>query len=159
MNAWISKSAVLFLAWLVLSASYDLVSVALGLFVALAVTWLNPVDPASPFRSVPWLRVLGYLPWLFARIFRSGIHVTRLILDPSLPIAPKLIRYRTDLQSDGAIVILGNSLTLTPGTITVEVNSNELVVHAIDDAASRDLIERRFERKIGQMFRPRKTAP
>ena len=57
-----------------------------------------------------------------------------------------------------AVVLLGNSLTLTPGTITVEVNSNEIIVHAIDDASGKDLIERRFERRIGQVFPPRKTA-
>lgn len=158
MSAWIPKFAGFFVMWLVLSTSYDVVNVVLGLLVASAVTWLNPVDPASPFRNVQWLKVLGYLPWLFVRILGSGIHVTRLILDPSLPIAPKLIHYRTELQSDGAIVVLGNSLTLTPGTITVEVSSNELIVHAIDDASSRDLVERRFERKIGQLFRLGKTA-
>ena len=88
----------------------------------------------------------------------SGIHLTRLILDPALPIAPKLVRHRTDLETDEEIVLLGNSITLTPGTITVEVSSDELVVHAIDDVSSRDLVERTLERKIGQVFQRRKAA-
>jgi multicomponent Na+:H+ antiporter subunit E len=159
MNGRIPKFAAFFVIWLVLCGSSRLIDLALGVVVALVVAWLNPVDPASAFRNLRWLSILGYLPWLFVRILSSGIHVSRLILDPSLPIAPKLIHYRTELLSDGEIVLLGNSVTLTPGTITVEVNSNELIVHTIDDAASQDLIERRFEQKITHVFRPEKAAP
>jgi multicomponent Na+:H+ antiporter subunit E len=159
MSARIPTIAVLFLIWLILAASYDVVHLVLGVAAAVGVVWLNPVAPASPFRNVSLWGFAGYAPWLFVRILKSSIHLTRLILDPALPIAPKLIRHQTDLESDGEVVILGNSITLTPGTITVEVSSDELVVHAIDDASSRDLTEGTLERKIGQMFRRRKAAP
>jgi multicomponent Na+:H+ antiporter subunit E len=155
MKKWAPRAAVFFVIWLILSGSHDAVHVSLGLVVAVAVAWLNPVDPDSPFRHVPWLRFLGYLPWLFVRIVRSGIHLTRLILDPSLPIAPKLIHHRSDLETDGEVVLLGNSITLTPGTITVEVNSRELIVHCIDEASSRDVVDGTLERKIGGVFRRR----
>ena len=63
----------------------------------------------------------------------SGRHVAYLILHPRLPIEPALIRYTTGLEDPVAIVILGNSITLTPGTITADVQGNELTIHAMDD--------------------------
>ena len=153
MSARIPTIIALFLIWLVLAASYDVVHVALGAVAAVGVVWLNPSSPTSPLRSVSWWGLVGYLPWLFIRILKSGMHLSRLILDPALPIAPTLIKHSTKLESDGEVVILGNSITLTPGTITVEVSSDELVVHAIDEESSRDLREGVLERKISQMFR------
>jgi len=143
----------LFLIWLILAASYDLAHVVLGGIVAVGVMWLNPPSPVSPFRNVSWWGLVGYLPWLFVRVLKSGLHLSRLILDPALPIAPRLIQHQSALESDGEVVILGNSITLTPGTITVEVSSGELVVHTIDDLSSRDLTDGTFERKISRMFR------
>ena len=158
MSARASKVLALFVIWLILAASYDLVHLVLGAAAAIFVVWLNPIARSSPFTSVSWWGLVGYLPWLFIRILKSGIHVTRLILDPALPIQPKLIRHPTELDSEGELVILGNSITLTPGTITVEVNSDELLVHTIDDVSGRDLTEGTLERKIGQMFRRGKAA-
>ena len=93
-----------------------------------------------------------YSPWLFLRIVESSLHLTKLILNPSLPIKPRLITYRSQLQHRGAIVVLGNSVTLTPGTITVEINGNTFLVHAIDEAAGNDLTTGRMERKLAWVF-------
>lgn len=153
MRASARKAAALFVVWMALSGSHDAIHIALGLGVALVVTWLNPASSSSPVRDVPFFGILGYLPWLFTRILSSGLHLTRLILDPALPIAPRLIRYDTELQGDGEIVLLGNSVTLTPGTITVEVEPGELVVHTIDDRSSQDLIDGRLEGRIRRVFR------
>lgn len=158
MSARIPTIVALFLIWLVLAASYDFVHLVLGAIAAVAVVWLNPVAAESPFRNVSWWGLVGYIPWLIIRVLKSGIHVTRLILSPSLPIQPQLIEYPTELESEGEVVILGNSITLTPGTITVEVSADELLVHAIDDESGRDLKEGTLERKIGGAFRRRKAA-
>ena len=63
-----------------------------------------------------------YLPWLLWQVLLSGRHVAYLILHPRLPIDPKLVRYKTSFRDPAAVVIFGNSITLTPGTITAEVN-------------------------------------
>jgi len=158
MSARIPTIIALFLIWLILAASYDLVHLVLGAAAAVVIVWLNPVAAADPFKNVSWWGLVRYLPWLFIRILKSGIHVTRLILDPALPIQPQLIEHPTELESEGEVVILGNSITLTPGTITVEVGADQLLVHAIDDESGRDLKERTLERKIGEAFRRRKAA-
>jgi multicomponent Na+:H+ antiporter subunit E len=141
----------LFAFWLLLSASYDVVHLAAGAVIASVVMWLNPAGSGST-RKVSWLAALLYLPWLVGRIWKSGFHVSRLILDPALPISPRFIRHKTELKSDGELVVLGNSITLTPGTITVEVAPGELVVHAIDEASCADLANGAFDAKVGRIF-------
>jgi len=75
-----------------------------------------------------------------------------LILHPKLPINPKLIAYHTHLQNPAAITLLANSVTLTPGTITAEVNTPELLVLALDENSAKDLVSKRLEEKISWVF-------
>ena len=142
----------LFVVWLVLSGRYDLFHVLTGFMMACVVAWLNTGFAHSAFHHFPWVRTILYIPWLFLRVVQSSLHLTKLILSPSLPIKPKLISYRSHFQHQGAIVMLGNSVTLTPGTITVEVNGSHLLVHAIDEAAGEDLTSGRMEKKIAEVF-------
>ena len=128
--------------------------------------WIN--SGHSPF--VPkfrlWGNILLYLPWLFLRIVESSLHLSKLILDPALPIEPRLIRVETHLGRRAAVVLLGNSITLTPGTITAEIDhdvvheslaaeadSDALLVHAIDEASARDVTSGRLEAKIAEVFK------
>lgn len=147
----------LFAFWLLLSASFEVVHVVVGAVFAGVVMWLNPPHAASD-RKLSWLAALGYLPWLIGKILKSGLHVSRLILSPAMPISPKFIRHQTKLKSDGELVILGNSITLTPGTITVEVAPGELVVHAIDEASSADLRDGMLDDRVGRIFTTREGA-
>ncbi len=144
----------LFALWLVLSATLHPAHVALGAVVASVVAWLTPPGPPMQ-RRVSLPAALGYLPWLLVRVVKSGIHVSWLILNPRLPIAPRLVQHKTDLKSDGEIVVLGNSITLTPGTVTVEARPGELLVHAIDAESTRGLESGEFDAKVGTVFKPR----
>jgi len=149
---FMAKALALFGVWLVLSGRYDLLHLIIGFMVACGVAWLNTGYAHSAFQGYPWMRSVLYVPWLFLRIVQSSLHLTKLIFKRSLPIHPKLISYRSQLQHQGAIVLLANSVTLTPGTITVEVNGNHLLVHAIDEVAAEDLTSGRMEEKIAGVF-------
>jgi multicomponent Na+:H+ antiporter subunit E len=116
---------------------------------------LNTERGKSQLENVRWSRMLAYVPWLLWRILQSGLHVSYLILHPRLPIDPKLISYQTNLKDEAGVVLLGNSITLTPGTITVEVNSHELLVHAMDDDSADDLTSLRMEQRIAENFEVR----
>ncbi len=151
-RAVLLKTVVFFIIWLILSGKFNPFHMGLGLVVSFGVAWLNSGHADSPFRNYPLLRMLWYFPWLFGRIVRSSLHLTALILHPALPIDPKLIHYRTKLQGQTAIVLLGNSITLTPGTITAELNAQELIVHAMDNASGDDLTSQRLEQKIAKVF-------
>jgi multicomponent Na+:H+ antiporter subunit E len=142
---------VLFALWLGLSATLSPGHVAVGAILAWLIAWLNPVPPTQ--RRLSLLHAVAYQPWLFLRILKSGLHVSRLILSPSLPIAPQLLRHTTDLSSDGELVVLGSSITLTPGTATVEIAPGEVLVHALDASSTDDLLSGTLERKIKGVFR------
>ena len=150
------KTCAFFLIWLLLSGSFAGPQVVLGVVVAFGVAWLN-TEHSSTRSSVRGWRLLWYFSWLVGRILRSGCHLSLLILHPALPIDPKMIHHRTELQDDGSIVLLGNSITLTPGTITVEVDAQELVVHAMDDSSAADVTSRRIEQRIESVFIARGT--
>ena len=147
----ILKTLSFFLLWLLLSESFSLFHMGLGLLVAFAVAWVNTDRSVSRF-AILRLRIVWYFPWLVGRILQSGFHLSVLILHPALPIDPKLIRYRTKLREEAGIVLLGNSITLTPGTITVEVNSRDLVVHVMDDKSAEDVTSLRIEQQIAGLF-------
>jgi multicomponent Na+:H+ antiporter subunit E len=148
----ILKTAALFVMWVMLSGKFDLFHLGLGLVLSFCVAWIN--SGHSPFvpRFGLWGRILLYLPWLFTRIVHSSLHVTKLILHPRLPIHPRLIHYESTLQELPAVVLLGNSITLTPGTITVEVNEKVLLVHALDEVSAEDVTSGKFESKIAEVF-------
>ena len=143
----------LFVVWVLFSASFEWAHLALGLVCSFAVAWIN--SGHSPF--VPkfrlWLRILLYLPWLFYKIIQSSLHLSKLILHPALPIAPQLISVESKLRHHGAVVLLGNSITLTPGTITVEVDHNKLIVHSLDKDFSEDITSKQMESKIADIFK------
>jgi multicomponent Na+:H+ antiporter subunit E len=139
----------LFAVWLLLSQSLDVFYLGLGGLSALVIARLNSSQPAA--GGVRWAGLPLYLPWLLWQVVLSGWHVTRLILDPRLPIDPKLVRYKTVLRDPAAVTIFGNSITLTPGTITVEVNGDEMVIHAMDDQSASGLHD--MEQTISRVFR------
>ncbi len=145
------KTLGFFLLWILLSESFNLFHVALGLVAAFGVAWFNTDRSVSRF-AILRLRIVWYFLWLVGRILQSGFHLSVLILDPALPIDPKLIRYRTKLREEAGIVLLGNSITLTPGTITVEVNSQDLVVHAMDDKSANDVTSLHMDQRIAGLF-------
>lgn len=89
----------------------------------------------------------------------SGLHLAYLILHPKMPIAPRMIQYQTMLGNEAAVVLLGNSITLTPGTLTAEVNSNHLLVHAMDEESARDLVTLRLEQKVSGIFEKQEDQP
>ena len=148
----ILKATALFVLWIMLSASFDWIHLVLGLVLSFAVAWIN--SGHSPF--VPkfrlWGNILLYLPWLFIKIVQSSLHVSKLILHPALPIDPRLINVETKLGHHAAVVLLGNSITLTPGTITAEVERNTLIVHAMDEVSGDDVTSKRIESKIADIF-------
>jgi multicomponent Na+:H+ antiporter subunit E len=152
------NTVALFGIWLVFSGRSGPFYVGAGLGSALLVAWLRIGLPASPAPPFPWRRFLLYVPWLLSRIILANLHVAALILNPRQPIAPKLLRYRTALHDPRAVVLLANSITLTPGTITVEVSQDTLVVHALDADSTGDLLTHTLERKVARVFTEQRGA-
>lgn len=94
------------------------------------------------------VRTVLYLPWLFWQIFLANVDVM-LRIAGILPVEPRMIRFKADLESDYGRVLLANSITLTPGTVTVEVgDDNVYVVHAISAKAAEGVLQGYMDEKV-----------
>jgi multicomponent Na+:H+ antiporter subunit E len=147
----------LMLVWLFLSGHFDAMLITYGVlscaFVVALMAHLRILDDeALPVHL--GLRPFFYLPWLFKEIVLSNIAVAKIILDPELPIQPRLLRVRASQRSDVAQVIYANSITLTPGTVTLDVRNSELLVHALTDESARGLLSGEMDRRVAQLEGP-----
>ena len=145
-------AAVLFALWLLVSESAEPVHLLVGLLAALGVAVLNfGARPASG-APVRWVYALLYFPWLCGKIIASGLRVAYLVIHPRLPIRPVIFRHETSLDDGRAILLLGNSITLTPGTVTVEASRDGLIVHAIDGQKGAAASVKKLENRVAGVF-------
>ena len=139
----------LFGFWVALSGKLDAFHLSLGLVTAIAVALATgklyrlapqPMPPEEFVRTpLRWFRFLTYGMWLVGQIFRSAVDVARLVLHPRLPIAPRVVRISDDLPHPIARLVLAHSITLTPGTVTIECDEKGMEVHALNAEAARSL--------------------
>ena len=130
----LSLLVVLSLFWLALSGHYTPLLLAFGAIsvavAGLAALRMRILDAEG--HPVEWLGGFAlYLPWLAKEIGKSAWGVTKIILHPRLPISPAMAVIRAGQRSPVGIATFANSITLTPGTITVGVSGNDLTVHAL----------------------------
>lgn len=147
------KAMSVFVLWVLLSGSFELIHLGLGLIFSFSIAWINAGHSPFVLKFGLCLRILIYLPWLFYKIIQSSLHLSKLILHPALPIDPHLISVESKLRHNAAVVLFGNSITLTPGTITAEVDRNNLIVHAMDKTLSKDFESKEMESKIADIFK------
>jgi len=143
----------LFAFWLLLSGIYTpfLVLAGLGASIAVAaLAWrMGIADPEGhPVHLA--LSAVVYWPWLLKEIALSGWQVTRIILDPRLPISPTLARFVPSQKSIVGLVTHANSITLTPGTITIEADRESFLVHALTRAGAEGLEDSEMDRRVSR---------
>ncbi|WP_121744992.1 monovalent cation/H+ antiporter subunit E [Natronorubrum halophilum] len=120
------------------------------------VTFTIPLDRVqSPLRTV---RFVCYIPYLLWEIVKANLAVSAVILRPSMPIKPSLTRVNTRVRSGIPLLALANSITLTPGTLTVRANDQQLLVHTLIPSAREDLFDGGLERAIRFVFYGRESA-
>jgi multicomponent Na+:H+ antiporter subunit E len=95
-----------------------------------------PVKPSRLLNPVRWFWLLAYIPVFAYMCLKSNIDVALRVLSPGLQIRPGIVKIRTSLKSDVARVFLANSITLTPGTMTVEIKEDVLYIHWIEVGSS-----------------------
>lgn len=140
-----------FILWLALSGSTALLHLTLGAAAAALVAWMNRGDELLSEGLWRLPGMLRYAPWLFTEIVKANLQVARLILDPRLPIDPVIVTFDTVLTSPLARTTFANSITLTPGTITLDIDGPSFTVHAITEAMS-DLSGSEMERRVAAVF-------
>lgn len=147
----ISAFLVLYLFWLVLSGHFTAFLLTAGAACAAAVVWfaqrMDVIDAEGHPVQLGW-RILAYWAWLSKEIVKSAWDVSRIIVDPRLPISPSLVRFRPSQKTTVGLVIHANSITLTPGTISIEAEQGEFLVHALTRAGAEGLTSGEMDRRV-----------
>ncbi len=147
---------VLFALWLIFNGKVTLELVIIGAILSIAVyLFCIKFLEYSPKKELLALRLLpqgiGYFFVLVAEIVKANIGTISLIVSPKYDVEPVLVTFRTELKTDLARTILANSITLTPGTITVELTDEEFKVHCLDKEMAEGLSDSVFVRLLAKM--------
>ncbi|MFW0858798.1 MAG: Na+/H+ antiporter subunit E [Dehalococcoidia bacterium] len=149
----------LFGFWILLSGRRDAMHLGLGLVCSLLVALFSHdllitsnLDIRSRLRI--FIRFIPFLGWLVFQIIIANIDVARRVIDPRMPLSPGIIKLSSRLKGDMALTTLANSITLTPGTMTLDVVGSDFYIHclAVEDAEKSLDIEGEFERQVERLW-------
>jgi multicomponent Na+:H+ antiporter subunit E len=143
---------ILLSVWLLLSGHYTPLLIGIGVVCCVFVVWLawrmRIVDSEGiPIQLLP--RAPRYLPWLVKEVFLANVDVAKRTLTPGRPdVSPELFDVATSQRSDLGRVLYANSITLTPGTVSIRVHGRGITVHAIAEEVASTLREGEMDRRV-----------
>jgi multicomponent Na+:H+ antiporter subunit E len=137
-------------AWLLWSGIYKPLLLGLGLFsVALTIYVKYRMEFfQTEVFTLRFGRLIGYWLWLAKEVFKSSLDVARIIVTPSLPISPQVMTIKASCENPVDQATLANSITLTPGTLALDVYKGEITVHALTEAGANELRKGEMDRRI-----------
>ena len=150
-------AAVLMLAWVLWSGFLKPLLLALGAFSTLLVVYLAYRMRLFESKVFEWrylLRLVRYCGWLAKEVLRSSLEVSRVVLSPKLPISPTVAKFDSHCKEETDQAILGNSITLTPGTLTLQIQDGHFVVHALTESGARDIVDGEMDRRVAALRAP-----
>ncbi len=130
----------LFLFWLVLSSSFAVESLIIGIITSIAITVYSKnivfeEEETSLYKFSGAIELVRFTWILIVEVIKANIGVVKIVLDPSLPISPKfvVVPIPDNLKKDFNKVLYANAITLTPGTLTVDILEEGYLIHAINE--------------------------
>jgi multicomponent Na+:H+ antiporter subunit E len=152
--------------WLVLSGYFDVFHVGVGVVCVAAVLWMNrrlnsevfDESQADALAVLRWPQVPGFMVWLVAQIVMSGLQVAWVLMHRRMPIATSIIQFRVDLPCEQAKVVLGNAITLTPGTLTIDIRDDMFTVHSLIPASYAGIVDDTMPRRVLRLFSAEQRA-
>ena len=140
--------------WLLLSGHYVPLTLTLGVGSIAVVSWIAHRMDAIDQETHPIhiaSKALSNFPWLLMEIVKANIDVTKAIINPNMPIDAKILRVDGSQQTDIGLVTYANSITLTPGTVTIWDDGTRLDVHALTPAAADSLLSGEMDRRVTKL--------
>jgi len=147
----------LMITWVVLSGLMDWFHLSLGVISCAIITLISSDLVFENRRGAVWQRIrqgtrlAKYLWWLLMQVVISNIHLLRLAIAGKRALKPQILRYESGLESDFEKFMLANSITLTPGTVTIKIIGQTFYIHAISDIAAKGL-DGEMEKRIAKIF-------
>ncbi|MDX1562518.1 MAG: Na+/H+ antiporter subunit E [Gammaproteobacteria bacterium] len=137
--------------WMLLSGHFDVLLLSFGVASVAFVSWIaqrmRVIDGESyPFGLVP--RLLGYWFWLLIEIVKSNVDTVRRVFGPKSAVQPVIFDAPAKQANDLALVIHANSITLTPGTVSLELEDDKIVVHALHPDVARAAVENGMNERV-----------
>ena len=149
-----SLFVVLLILWLLLSGIYQPLIVILGVVSCAFVAWIahrmDVVDREGHPIHLSWKAPI-YWPWLIWEIVKSNIAVARIIIDPKLPISPRVLKVKASQVDELGHVIYANWITLTPGTVSIDLMDGWIEVHALAEPFATGLESGEMDRRVTKM--------
>jgi multicomponent Na+:H+ antiporter subunit E len=141
-------------------ATFELVTGAISASVVSAALWkISLTTPVRPARAVGRaVRFALYAPYLLWEIAKANVEVAYVVLHPDLPIDPEMVEFDAAVWSALPVTALANSITLTPGTLTVDVSRQHFMVHTLTRSSREELLSGTLERAIRFVFYGRSVA-
>ena len=153
-------SLVYFALWVIFNGRVTLEIIIAGAFISVLLDLFVKKVLRINLNFYVFLKFLKILPdillyaiVLLVEIVKANFSITKLVLAPEVEVEPCLVKFNTPLKTNAARVALANSITLTPGTITVSLEGNELLVHALNREIAKGLQGSMFERLLARMER------
>ena len=142
-----------------------IISSAVVLFVTEAI--FHPSDSLGferPPSRFSWLagtilRLVVYFPLLLWEIAVANVHVVRLVLDPRMPINPSLVEFKSPLRTEASNAVLANSITLTPGTVTVDMSAHRFIIHCISETSRQGIQDGALLKHVARAFGEKIQVP
>ncbi len=149
---------IFFLIWIIFNGQLTLEIAAFGVVIAGLIYWFickflnyNPKTDRILFRKL--FQLLHYLFVLIIEIVKANFVVVKMIMSSKYDLEPAVVRFQTSLKSKPARILLANSITLTPGTITVSLSQDEYVVHCLDKSLAEGIDRSVFVELLEKMER------
>ena len=147
-------SVLLFALWMILTSNVQIFNIVVGLAVSFSIALLYTklfTHKAFEFISPVWFMV--YLYVLLKNLILSNLQISKRILSKDMNLSPAIVAVKTNLESDWKKLLLANSITLTPGTLTLDIKDDTLFIHVIeyDEGSSKENITKEFEDIIAKI--------
>ena len=150
----------LMIFWIIMSGFLDAIHLSMGVVTVVGVMFINYKlkshrffdDDMNDLRELRFTYAIWYVIWMIGQIVLAGFHVVSVIVRPKMPIHTILITFRVDLPSAHARMILGNSISLTPGTLTIDIEGDMFTVHALDDKSYDGIATDSMPRRVLKLF-------
>ena len=153
-------SLVYFSLWVIFNGRVTLEIVIVGVIVSLILDAFVKKILRIRFTGTTFFRIVNLIPQIIVYIFvllieiiRANFAIIKLVLAPDIEVEPCIVKFNTALKTEAARIALANSITLTPGTITVSLEDDELLVHALNRDFADGLKGSMFERLLMRMER------
>jgi multicomponent Na+:H+ antiporter subunit E len=146
--------------WIIMSGKLEFIYLLWGVLSVSSVMFVNYKikshrffeDDMDDLSELRFGRAVYYFFWMAGQIVLAGLHVFRIVIRLKMPLETAVVTFRVDLPSAHAKMILGNSITLTPGTLTVDIQGDRFTVHALDEYSYRGIISDGMPRQVLRLF-------